>query len=1309
MNFPDYNNLIKLQKHMLRRPNLKPAVMVGAGMSLNSEPLPGVNSSFPTWEDLSRLMFDEIYPLSQNASGKERKDREEKFHRSNALRIASEYEAAFGPGQLNSFILESIPDNDHQPGVAHELLMKLPWKDIFTTNFDTLLERTYVPEETYRTVQRVNELTGTESPRIIKLHGSYSTQGPFIITEEDYRTYPKQFAPFVNTVLQSLIENPFILIGFSGDDPNFLEWIGWIRDELGENHSPIYLVGLLSLSNVDRALLTRRGVTPIDLSFVPDDIVGGDRTHSELIEWFLRSLQAVDPPQPESWLDRRSTQENTGVSFSVFERQESELERVDDLVDSPHEIDETNSIKVFARWRYERLTYPGWLVPTDEIRSSLIRKTFPYIPKLIDAVEDWSHKDQILLYREILWRMETSLVPLDSDLAKPLEMSLEELFPLLVKGSNPSPSEKISDLVEIPRSEVSNSWLEVSFALLRDARESFDATQWNELKEKVVQVVRHHPQYNDRTYYERALWLTWNLERDEAKNLLALWSPSPHSPLAMMWKAGLLAEFDDWSESRSLLRAALKAIQESYYKTQELNIDLLSLEGWCTFLLRSVEFNFGLSNSLHDPQNQKDNTDPLDEDEKFLRRWNELKALDADPWLYIDYFRKTLSGNLPPTTQTEQVVPGFDPGQHIVRHSLLEGICPNWLPAFSFFRLHEKVGIPLRFSGNTLRNAAEWLAATSSFWSLMILVRAGNTKNIKESRFVNRSHVASMDSALAHRLNAWAMNALYQELSSVGNIIPMESSQTSLLETLVEFLSRLTIKLNQEELDNAFRTALQIHSMPGVKTHIRLNEFCWPWFKRLYDAADNQQLLEWIPALIRFPLPENTNDVYGEHERHPVITWPDPMTSLDRVSIDVNQNTDANLSATIHDAVEWLLLNTMMLTGEARHRAVIRLHFLFHAKAMTEDQEEEFGELLWKNKNIYGLPDISQFPVFNFLHLPSPPDIELESRLKQYLLSLKPNRILNREQESFSIGISGEAEDPMVREVSSATKPIIRLPIEQKGKIEWEPIEIDQLWEKVYEWWENDRHFFQLPDHAFWPSTQAKNYLERTLKYVSMFLSRVLLPNMESADEERWEKVLSLLFESRQDNTFLTSSLPYLLLHRPKELETVKITILGDLSSSNKDAVGEAAKAVAHWAYLEEKEEVDLSKMPSEIINGLISRILFRQPEGIHHCLSYLTILIKHKRCLFNYDSILLIASSLIPWNRAIRIPASEDIHDGFPEHDRPRLRSHVGQLASALSEWWGENCPDETEPAGISTWREICASDPLPEVRRSFDNSQAT
>ena len=36
---------------------------------------------------------------------------------------------------------DSIPDLQHEPSPLHEALLDLPWSDVFTTNYDTLLER----------------------------------------------------------------------------------------------------------------------------------------------------------------------------------------------------------------------------------------------------------------------------------------------------------------------------------------------------------------------------------------------------------------------------------------------------------------------------------------------------------------------------------------------------------------------------------------------------------------------------------------------------------------------------------------------------------------------------------------------------------------------------------------------------------------------------------------------------------------------------------------------------------------------------------------------------------------------------------------------------------------------------------------------------------------------------------------------------------------------------------------------------------------------------------------------------------------
>ena len=134
MNFPDLPHLRQLQNDLWRWPKSRAAVMVGAGLSLNSDPLPGIHSKFPTWRQLVWAMFQELHPAEPGETPEQARARDEKFKSANALRIASEYEAAFGRRKLDLFIQSQNPDADHQPGSLHRMLMELPWSDVFTTN-----------------------------------------------------------------------------------------------------------------------------------------------------------------------------------------------------------------------------------------------------------------------------------------------------------------------------------------------------------------------------------------------------------------------------------------------------------------------------------------------------------------------------------------------------------------------------------------------------------------------------------------------------------------------------------------------------------------------------------------------------------------------------------------------------------------------------------------------------------------------------------------------------------------------------------------------------------------------------------------------------------------------------------------------------------------------------------------------------------------------------------------------------------------------------------------------------------------------
>lgn len=214
--------------------NHRASILVGSGFSRNAISINHSNNKgMPLWNDL----IDEFY---------NRLDIHEDQKYLDPLAIAQSMNDMYDRPTLDDLIYDLMHEDDFIPSETHRNLLRLPWKTVYTTNYDTLLERAarQIVEPKYVSINNVDDLLkNNDHPRIIKLHGSFPSNGPYIITEEDFRKYPIDHAPFVNTVQQSLLENTFCLIGFSGTDPNFLKWIGWIHDNLGIDKSPlIYMI-----------------------------------------------------------------------------------------------------------------------------------------------------------------------------------------------------------------------------------------------------------------------------------------------------------------------------------------------------------------------------------------------------------------------------------------------------------------------------------------------------------------------------------------------------------------------------------------------------------------------------------------------------------------------------------------------------------------------------------------------------------------------------------------------------------------------------------------------------------------------------------------------------------------------------------------------------------------------------------------------------------------------------------------------------------------------------------------------------------
>ena len=276
------------------------SVLVGAGFSRNA------CEEYPLWQGLLYDMAVELYSdkiekayISLTRLNPRKKITLPKFtldevpriiNRVGYLKMVSEYIARKGFREaIEHYIEERVPyidsgkqkfryvgkNRDKEIDIVPEhfaahrkLLEGSRWERIYTTNYDRLLEYAVaMDDKTYKVITRARDLSvSKETPSIIKLHGDLhnplegerkfvfdgNPHHQYIISQEDYDTYPQKHEAFTQLMRISLLQGAFCLIGFSGDDPNFINWINWVRDvlvtedESGNNRSryKIFLVGL---------------------------------------------------------------------------------------------------------------------------------------------------------------------------------------------------------------------------------------------------------------------------------------------------------------------------------------------------------------------------------------------------------------------------------------------------------------------------------------------------------------------------------------------------------------------------------------------------------------------------------------------------------------------------------------------------------------------------------------------------------------------------------------------------------------------------------------------------------------------------------------------------------------------------------------------------------------------------------------------------------------------------------------------------------------------------------------------------------
>ena len=191
---------------------------------------------------------------------------------------------AGGADQVRRDIIAMVRDTQATPSEAHKGLLGLPIPEIWTTNYDQLIERAasdlsidaqvFAEDEDFVTTRAVVK-------RIYKMHGSVEpdrvTQD-LVISRDDFDRYPSRHPRFWQLMHASFLTRTFLFLGFSLTDPNMSEILRLARLYTPSVQRPHYAVmrhvtdARSRLAELRRRDLARAGVRVVEIA-EPEDVV----------------------------------------------------------------------------------------------------------------------------------------------------------------------------------------------------------------------------------------------------------------------------------------------------------------------------------------------------------------------------------------------------------------------------------------------------------------------------------------------------------------------------------------------------------------------------------------------------------------------------------------------------------------------------------------------------------------------------------------------------------------------------------------------------------------------------------------------------------------------------------------------------------------------------------------------------------------------------------------------------------------------------------------------------------------------------
>ena len=1250
--FPDQSHIDRVRDALWQRSGGGASVMVGSGFSRNALKTRPDAGDIPMWPELAKAISDRLYTLG--CEGDRYSEILETPTTDGLLKIAQEYEAAFGPSDLRLLLKQLVRDDDYNPGEAHKRLLRLPWRDIFTTNWDTLLEKTRisVPSRAYSVVRSMDSIPLSGRPRIVKLHGSFPDYFPLIFTEEDYRTYPTNFAPFVNTVQQAMMETVFLLVGFSGNDPNFLNWSGWVRDNLGDASPKIYLAGWLNLSPHKRRMLENRNVVPIDLVHHPKAGEWPEHLrYKYAIEWILHTLERGRPYDIIDWPSQRDWKYPDIPKYiqPVQESSRTEPEKEQDSQEIKTEELHKHVKLTLDIWMHNRKIYPGWLIIPASAQYSLSLNTNKWEPHILKILPDFTPRERLNAIYELIWRRKTLLDPILPELESVAEETLElvNCQDRTIEGM---------DNIEIDWIVIREEWRTIALALVTAARYRFDYESFNRRIENLLPFLHDDPNIDHRLRHERCLWASYSMDFEALENLIEDWKTEDCDPAWMMRKASMFFEIGRDDEAKEFIKIALKTIREM--PIEDHSVARSSREAWALWSADSLA-------------NRKD----------IVKRWRELAPLKCNALserrAYIDAVEEK---------NTKEEPYPFDLGMRPPRmFSFSHGDYNynKYITIYRMIRLSEIAGMPpavdhMDIASDILKLAADKLSVLDiedediAMAARLILRAVTYDKDKILMRVLSRTRIAVLPTKYAKILSEICNSGIDYALPRMAGADGRKRNLFWILRmrVFIEVNSRLVLRLDSDTAEVILDKALGYYRTDGF---IQNRELAWAlenMLKRSWEALPENRRTKRFFDLLGAPIAGVDNFALIRSDKYD--QYPDPGFLL-RDDFPPPIRTDDNSGK--WQAIVDLLVRGLQCGGEARRRATIRVRYLAFLNQLTETESSHIAQALWSEEytNPNDLPRGTGFHDWALLLLPEPEPGLAERCFRFKWLSSK-----DASEENV------QSPDDILWQVGCAIYDL------KKNKISFALSDNERTFvQEMLERWSDT----SVPHDDFsLKENQLRQPVYRALRGLPDLILEV------KVSEDIGEKLYAKMERLNKSGIPAFLLTPGLVKALPKKFyEIVSLMKMG-LVSEHENLSANALQALHFWLETTTDPTSKLRKPPKDLIREIGFIIAARRRGALVQALQAAKWIFDAGRDIDKKIIKNLLLEGLDYLAKELRYDREyyqdDKEKNQSDQNDIPLQRWCCARLALSMANQGLKNDPI------ISRWLEIAAQDPLPEVR---------